>query len=57
MSYSQDYDSYGYDYRDYGDPAYVKSTRIAVTMSFVFFVFSLTWFVLNFVLVKTRTSR
>ena len=56
LSYSQDYDS-GYSYEDYGDPAYVKSTRIAVTMSFVFFVFSLTRFVLNFLLVKTSTSR
>lgn len=57
MTYSQNIDPYGYDSYDYGDPAYVTSTYVAVGMSMGFFVFAIVFSILNVTLVKTKTSR
>ncbi len=52
--YNNNYDVFEYDY---STPAYVESTYIAVGISMVYFVFTITLYILSLVIVKTATAR
>ncbi|MCA6362353.1 MAG: hypothetical protein IM638_04905 [Bacteroidetes bacterium] len=52
--YYNSYELYEYDY---SEPEYVRSTEIAVSISFVYFVFMYVLYILSLVLVKTTASR